>query len=256
MEKTSPCRAEAPGAEIPSAGAGKTLRHALKRLIPRRCILEAMRYRKLNREERRVYLKVRILDVLGVRRYGRKKVLGTERSFLFVCFGNIMRSPMCEALMKRALLQFPGTEVVVTSAGLSAAPGREAHAWSISSAEKFGISLRNHRARLLTQEMVDQADVVFAMDYENLVTLLCRYPRAQRKLVMLSIYAPDGSLAEIRDPFYADEAGTTCCFQMLGSCIENLVADLGPHLAPTGGLQRPTSSTFTTRTPYSGGVPH
>ena|SRR5437667_11864068 len=94
-------------------------------------------------------------------------VPATPPSFLFVCFGNIMRSPMCEALMKRAIAGRPKVYNVL-SAGLNAEPGRRAHPWAISAASELGISLEDHRARALSQQMVDDADAIFIMDSQNL----------------------------------------------------------------------------------------
>jgi len=138
-----------------------------------------------------------------------------------------MRSPMCEALMNRALAAVPDKHITATSAGLNAAPGRAAHPWAVAAARELGISLENHRAKLLTAEMVKQADVIFAMDYLNQVQLLSRYAHAKDKVFMLGAYAgEDYRPLEIHDPYYAGEEGTRDCYKILSTCIQNLVGDL------------------------------
>ena len=70
-------------------------------------------------------------DVLGVRAANQRLVPPSARSFVFVCFGNIMRSAMAEFLMRQALNE-AGLEqqVRIVSAGLHASAGREAHPWA------------------------------------------------------------------------------------------------------------------------------
>lgn len=188
-------------------------------------------YRKYKRIERPLYLKVRALDGLGLRKRKGPENLATARSFLFVCSGNIMRSPMCEVLMRQELTALPQARVTVSSAGLNANPGKLAHPWGVASAPQFGVSLEAHRARLLTRDMVDKADVILAMDYHNQVELLCRYPGARAKIFMLSTYAGDGYRSvEIRDPFYGDEEETRRCYGILQTCVHNLVSTLASQV--------------------------
>ena len=80
-----------------------------------------------------------------------------------------MRSAMAEFLMRRELSDAPSEElrrVHIVSAGLHATPGKEAHPWAQEAAASLGISLATHRAKLLTREIVEQADCVFAMDFQ------------------------------------------------------------------------------------------
>ena len=203
------------------------LRRMAKRVIPGRLLTELRQYLRYDRAGRPVYLRIRLLNALGRMELRERKAPATARQFLFVCFGNIMRSPMCEALTKRALATHPNLHASVVSAGLNATPGRPAHPWSIAAAREFGIDLQNHQARLLTADMVEQADVIFAMDYQNLVQLYCRYPMAKHKILMLSAYCrAEQAATEIRDPYYGDENQTRSCYATLNDCIENLVSTL------------------------------
>jgi len=207
--------------------AGKTIRAAGKKLLPKTLIQEVQRYRTYAGTERSLYLKMKVLNGIGLANLKGSRPPKTARSFVFVCFGNIMRSPMCEALMKRAAAAVPDKQIAVASAGLNAAPGMAAHPWAVAAARELGISLENHRAKLLTAEMVRQADVVFAMDYQNQIQLLSRYSEAKDKVFMLGAYAgEDNRPLEIRDPYYAGEEGTRDCYKILNTCIQNLVRGL------------------------------
>ena len=205
----------------------KSMKAIARRLLPEVIIHEVQQYRMYEKNERALYLKIKLLDRTRILNPKRVNLPQTARSFLFVCFGNIMRSPMCEAFMKRALKEFPNTQITVTSAGLNAVPGRSAHPWAITAARHFGINLENHHAQLLTIEMIAQADAIFIMDYQNRVQLLSRHPRSREKVFMLSAYADkDYRLVEIHDPYFSDEDGTRKCYEILDTCISNLIKSL------------------------------
>lgn len=177
----------------------------------------------------------------------------TARIFVFVCFGNIMRSPMCEALMKQELGAY-SNQIKVSSAGLHATAGRAAHAWALAAARELGISLDDHRSQQLTAEMVDQADAIFAMDYQNQVELLAQYPQAKEKIFRLRAYegAPVRR-AEIRDPYYGDLEQTLECYRLLQKCIKNVASGVlrslasEPPLSPADSANVNENLNFSTR---------
>jgi protein-tyrosine phosphatase len=205
----------------------KKVRATIKKLLPETALQEIVRYRGCKPSERRAYLKVRLLNSVGLANLKRSRPPVTARSLVFVCFGNIMRSPMCEALMKRALAALPEERFTITSAGLNATPGRPAHDWAITAARELGISLDDHRARLLTAEMVDQADAIFVMDYQNVAQITSRYPQASKKVFLLGAYAgEDHGAVEIDDPYYTGEEGTRACYRILDTCVRNFVKSL------------------------------
>jgi len=134
---------------------------------------------------------------------------------------------MCEALLTRALEGIFDIRIAVSSAGLNALPGRPAHPWAVAAALDLGISLESHRARLLTNQMVDEADVIFAMDYQNQVQFLTRWAGAKEKLYMLSAYSDAYKHpVEIADPYYMGQAETILCYRSLNNCVVNLVHSL------------------------------
>lgn len=196
-----------------------------KMIIPRRLIQEVRRYRRFKRSERSIYLKVRLTHEL--RLASRKVVPPTARSFVFVCFGNIMRSPVCGALFREAIKRHPGISVQIQSAGLNATPGRPAHPWAITAAQELGIYLDGHQAVLLTRAMIEQADAVIAMDFQNQVELLSRYPDCAAKFFLLGAYSGKSTgTVEIQDPFFGDLNETRRCYQLLQICTQRLADSL------------------------------
>lgn len=205
----------------------RNVKLSAKKLLPATVVQEVQTFRAYPAGERRIYLKVRMWNGLGLEKLKRSRIPAASRSIVFVCFGNIIRSPACEALMKQALADSPGLRVTVTSAGLNAVPGRAAHPWAIATAPEFGVSLEPHRARLLTSELVNQADAIFAMDYQNLVQLLSRWKDSKNKVFMLSAYAgEDYRPVEIRDPYNVGIEETRRCYSVLNACIRNLIGAL------------------------------
>ena len=124
----------------------RNVKLSAKKLLPGTVVQEIKAFRRYSGGERKVYLKVKIRNGLGLEKLRRTRIPATSRSIAFVCFGNIIRSPACEALMKQALADFPGLQVSVTSAGLNAVPGRAAHPWAIATARSSEF-LSNRTAR-------------------------------------------------------------------------------------------------------------
>lgn len=202
------------------------MKNAVKKLLPEPVRRELRRCRSYGSAELALYLKLRFLHGTGMVKPHLSRPPNSARSFLFVCHGNIMRSPMCEALMNQACVDLH-QGVSVTSAGLNAIPGTEAHPWAVSAARDYGISLEQHRSRLLTDEMVERAEVVFAMDYQNQVQLISRWPNAKQKVYLLSAYADEHyKSVEIHDPYLVGEQATRDCYRVLDACIRNLRSTL------------------------------
>ena len=206
----------------------KTFKDVVRKFIPRFLLQQRGIIRRLGPGAGRIYAGLRMRDVLGMRAENQRAVPPSARSFVFVCFGNIMRSAMAEALMRKALKD-TAPEVIekvrIVSAGLHANPGREAHPWMQEAAADLGISLATHQAKLLTREMVDAADAIFAMDFQNKAELLTLYPQSAEKIYMLSSYAEGAwKCREIPDPYLGDLEGTRYCARQLQTCIQNLLA--------------------------------
>ena len=118
------------------------------------------------------------------------------KQILFVCKGNICRSPFAEA----ALRKLAPRGIEIRSAGYYPAGDRPSPQDAIAAASAFGIDLSQHRSRVLDEEAMQWADAIFFFDLENQEALRCRFPAALSKMHFLGALDAGRNL-EIADPF-------------------------------------------------------
>jgi len=203
------------------------VKETLRKIVPPTVLKERGTILRLGPTAGPIYARLRLLDWIGLRSGNAPLARPGARSFLFVCFGNLMRSPMAEALFRRSVAGAPLPKIQIASAGLHAIPGTPAHPWARSASAELGLPLEGHRARLLTAEMVSAADAVFAMDFQNKAELLALYPESRDKILMLSAYATGGQhCREIPDPYFGNLSATQQCYGVLQKCVGNLTVAL------------------------------
>ena len=131
---------------------------------------------------------------------------------LFVCSGNTCRSPMAQMLARDWLKRHEiGARITVFSAGISAYTGEEASEGAEHAMRVRGLSLADHHARMITQEIFDAADLVLTMTQGHKQAIMQVQPN--EKTFTLSEYA--GISGHVNDPFGGDNAVYERCAQQL-----------------------------------------
>lgn len=130
-------------------------------------------------------------------------------NIMTVCVGNICRSPVAEAFLRRA---FP--ERKVWSAGLAAVVGAPAEDTASELARLAGLDLTAHRAQQVQAWMCTQADLILVMESSHKAALEDRFPLARGKIRRLGEYGPNGPF-DIADPYRQPRAAFEAAHQSI-----------------------------------------
>ena len=132
------------------------------------------------------------------------------RRVLFVCLGNICRSPMAEAVFRELLRREGGAlDIEVDSAGTHAYHvGAPPDTRAVEAGGRRGFDLQALRARVVQPADFERFDLLLAMDRQNYRELRHRAPVAARDRVRLFLdYAPELDRSDVPDPYYGGETG-------------------------------------------------
>jgi protein-tyrosine-phosphatase/predicted ATP-grasp superfamily ATP-dependent carboligase len=173
-----------------------------------------------------VPVKLRLWRRRRRREKGRRGALPNPvRRILFLCHGNIIRSPMAEHLCRRLLP--PGCAVTIRSGGLFAQPGRPADSRAVVIAAEFGIDLAGHCATPVDESMAGEADWIVVMDHFNEAVFLRRFPRAESRLSLLGEFSAEPLPGdEIADPYLGTDDEIRVCYRLIDSCVQRLAAEV------------------------------
>jgi protein-tyrosine phosphatase len=148
------------------------------------------------------------------------------KKVLFVCMGNICRSPSAEAVFTQ-LLKRRGVEAQfeVDSAGTHAYHvGSGPDKRSIKAAKKRGIKMDHLRARQVQAEDYQRFDWLVVMDDENKINLENDFPMVvQDKVVPMMRFAPNATCDEVPDPYYGEGDGFELVLDLLEQASEGLL---------------------------------
>ncbi len=153
----------------------------------------------------------------------------SDTKILFVCLGNICRSPTAEAVFRATLQrEAPDLKVEVDSAGTAAYhAGEPPDQRTQSAARRRGYDLSTLRARVVEPADFERFDLILAMDEENAAHLRRRAPREKRDRVKLFLdFARDVDDKEVPDPYYGGASGFERVLDLVEAASRGLVEHL------------------------------
>ena len=138
-----------------------------------------------------------------------KKNMSDVRSILFLCHGNICRSPMAEFVMKDLLRKAGRGDVLVESAALHTDEiGSDIHYGTRAKLREMGVPFEPRQAWLLNAAKAREYDLLIGMDTYNIVDLKhLVYPEDRGKIRKLLEFA--GSNRDVADPWYTGNFDAT-----------------------------------------------
>jgi protein-tyrosine phosphatase len=153
----------------------------------------------------------------------------TRVRILFVCLGNICRSPTAEAVLRTlAAREAPELNLEVDSAGTSDYHlGQPPDPRTRKAAERRGYDLAALRARRVEPGDFEHFDLILAMDRENLSVLRLRAPAAAHERLRLFLeFAQQGGAEDVPDPYYGGPNGFEEVLDLVETATRGLIAHL------------------------------
>lgn len=151
--------------------------------------------------------------------------MSSKKSVLFVCTGNTCRSPMAEALFRKAVEGRADFEV--RSAGVSAYPGDSPNPETVKLLSTRGLALDGFRSQPLSQELVEQSTHIFAMTSGHLEALENLFPDYSDKFYLTCEFVEipgKGVASDVPDPIGMGRKAYEETAKTLDQAIPTLIA--------------------------------
>lgn len=141
---------------------------------------------------------------------------------LFICHGNVCRSPFAAAVFERAV-RASGLGIHVDSAGFIG-PDRQSPAGALAAAARLDVDLTAHRSKLIRPSLLDAADLMVVMAEEQAIALRRQFGDVRGLVVVLGDLDPDSIRRRtILDPWGGDDAAFNASYSRVERCVRQLV---------------------------------
>jgi protein-tyrosine phosphatase len=144
------------------------------------------------------------------------------KHIVFVCKGNICRSPLAEYDLKRLS---PYHNCRIESCGLDVDQGKYPPPEAVQAARRFGVDLSKHISKGIMNCRIDGADLILAMEYNQYKRLQKMFPLQKSRIKLIREYAPFPYklLCNIDDPFGCKESEYDKCYYMLDKILKIMI---------------------------------
>ena len=142
---------------------------------------------------------------------------------LFVCTGNICRSPMAEGILRQMFSA--NYDITVSSAGTQAIEGNRATDFAVIAAREHGIDISRHRARMLTTDDIENSRIILCMEPSHVEWVLATDVSASGRIYTLAEFSGGPSKRKtIPDPYGCSLREYRECFDDIHLCLGNFIA--------------------------------
>jgi protein-tyrosine phosphatase len=151
---------------------------------------------------------------------------------LFVCMGNICRSPTAEGVFRDYVRRCaPGLDLEIDSAGTHAYHvGEPPDPRTVKAAARRGIDLTTLRARQVNDDDFARFDLILALDRLNHATLLDRSPPTYQPRIRTLLEFVAGRGRDVPDPYYGDAAGFDEVLDLVAAAAPGLLAEISRRM--------------------------
>ncbi len=174
------------------------------------------------------------------------------KTILFVCTGNICRSPMAEGLFRHAVKR--SGDYQVYSAGVGAVEGLPPSENAVLALRQLGIDIVRHRSRMLSSELVQKADFIFGMTHSHVDAILLLYPQAAEKTFLLREFDEtlDRFENDIPDPIGGPLSTYLECRDQIEQGIASMLKFIEQTDGPAGGVTSAPAKTIAVGADHGG----
>lgn len=161
------------------------------------------------------------------------------KTVLFICTGNVCRSPMAEGIFRHAVKGRGNYRVL--SAGLGAMEGQPPSVYAVQAVRELGIDISSQRSRMLTPELAEQADYIFGMTHSHVDTVMLLYPNAAEKTFLLREFDEtlDQFEKDISDPIGGSYDVYSNCRDQIEQGIVSLLRFIEQEQGGRGAVTQP-----------------
>ncbi|MGD1086440.1 MAG: ribose 5-phosphate isomerase B [Verrucomicrobiota bacterium] len=160
------------------------------------------------------------------------------KTILFVCTGNICRSPMAEGLFLHAIRG--RNDFQVLSAGVGALEGHPPSFHAVRALKELGIDISASRSRMLTRELVEKADYIFGMTHSHVDSINLLFPQAVEKTFLLREF--DDTLDDFEKDIGDPIGGSYDTYAYCRDQIEQGIFSMLNYLEQTGQTRAPAGA--------------
>jgi protein-tyrosine phosphatase len=151
-----------------------------------------------------------------------------------VCSGNSCRSPLAEGLLRVKMPSRLQDAVVIKSAGTLGIEGAPAARYSVEIVKEMGGDISKHSSQSVTDELIEEADLILAMATEHVEYLQSKFPQYRENMFLLkrfALAANESDMAESADDDIFDPIGTSketyrACAEIINEELERIMPTL------------------------------